>query len=142
MLFANKASAIEYYSVAARDGKGTLYEIPSVLVSQLYKSMYTKAQWSKKNILYRDMYMCQYCGTQNKHMTVDHIVPISKLKNGNNFENTVACCFSCNRKKGNKTLNQARMSLIKVPKQASRIEIIRNRILLSQTHESWEKYLK
>lgn len=142
MLFANKATAIEYYNAAARDGNGVLYEIPSVLVSQLYRSMYTKAQWSKKNILYRDMYTCQYCGVQNRTMTVDHIIPISKFKNGNTFENTVACCFHCNRNKANKTISQAKMSLIRTPKQVSRIEIIRNKILLSQNHESWQKYLK
>jgi len=29
-------------------------------------------------VLARDGYVCYYCGAENKNMTIDHIIPVSK----------------------------------------------------------------
>ena len=55
-------------------------------------------------VLARDQWSCFYC--QNPATTVDHIIPVSKAPDlVINFENAVACCSSCNSKKGSR--NQA-----------------------------------
>ena len=55
-------------------------------------------------ILQRDQWSCFYC--QQPAATVDHIIPISKAPDlVVNYENAVACCASCNSKKGSR--NQA-----------------------------------
>lgn len=55
-------------------------------------------------VLQRDQWSCFYC--QQPATTVDHIIPISKAPDlVINYENAVACCQSCNSKKGSR--NQA-----------------------------------
>jgi hypothetical protein len=55
-------------------------------------------------VLARDQWSCFYC--QQPATTVDHIIPVSKAPDlVVNFENAVACCSSCNSKKGSR--NQA-----------------------------------
>lgn len=68
------------------------------------------AHWTaiRVPILDRDTEMCAYCG---KHaVTVDHIVPKSKGGTEDSW-NLVACCKSCNFRKGNRTPKQADMDL-------------------------------
>ena len=69
-------------------------------------------QWTsiRIKILERDDYICAYCG--KKARTVDHIIPRSKGGN-EDFNNLVACCSGCNRKKNNRTLEEAEMSFWK-----------------------------
>lgn len=72
---------------------------------------------SRENILARDNWTCQYCGTKlNRNTaTIDHIVPRSK-GGPNTWSNMVACCVSCNNKKGNRTPEESGMRLIREPK--------------------------
>lgn len=82
---------------------------------------YVKIPFSKiknniptRNLIYkRDDYECQYCGTK-KNLTIDHIIPRSK-GGLDTWENLVACCNSCNVKKGNKSLKESGMQLRKKP---------------------------
>ena len=46
----------------------------------------------------RDGYRCKQCGT-NKHLTVDHINPISR-GGSDDFDNLQTLCRSCNSRKG------------------------------------------
>lgn len=71
---------------------------------------------SRRNILIRDEYRCQYCGKQFTiaQLSVDHVIPRSK-KGLSNWENLVACCSKCNTKKGGRLLHEIGMKLIKKP---------------------------
>ena len=61
----------------------------------------------------RDNYECVYCGSK-KTLTIDHVIP--KSKGGkNSWENLVTSCFKCNLKKGDKTLEEARMKMRHTP---------------------------
>ena len=74
-----------------------------------------KNTYPTRNLIYkRDDYECQYCGTK-KDLTIDHSIPRSR-GGDNSWENLVACCVSCNLKKGNKLLNETEMKLRNVPK--------------------------
>ena len=52
-------------------------------------------------VLARDQWSCFYCSAPAT--TVDHIIPVSKAPDlVVNFENAVACCQTCNSKKGSR----------------------------------------
>ena len=68
---------------------------------------------SRKEILRRDEHQCQYCGNR-KQLTIDHVIPRSR--GGKHiWNNVVIACATCNRKKGNKTPEEAKMTLFKLP---------------------------
>jgi 5-methylcytosine-specific restriction endonuclease McrA len=72
-----------------------------------YKSRTIKV--NRTRIYKRDNHECVYCGTK-KHLTLDHVIP--KSRGGTNeWTNLVTCCFKCNLKKGNKTPEEAKMTL-------------------------------
>jgi 5-methylcytosine-specific restriction endonuclease McrA len=86
------------------------------LVKAIRNLWRTKVPWNKSNVHVRDDYTCQYCSLklQSNQATVDHVIP--KDQGGkNDWENTVCSCFACNNTKGNKTPNQARMTLKRKP---------------------------
>ena len=64
---------------------------------------------SRKNILLRDRNTCQYCGEALPpgELTLDHVIPRSRGGNST-WENLVACCHSCNRRKGNRMITRWR----------------------------------
>lgn len=73
---------------------------------------------TRKTLYERDRNTCQYCGSKLKtdELNIEHIMP--KSRGGQNtWENLVAACIDCNRKKGNRTPEEAGMKLIKSPKK-------------------------
>ena len=64
---------------------------------------------NRNRVFKRDNHQCVYCGSK-RSLTIDHVVP--KSKGGNNsWTNLVTCCSPCNRKKGDKTPEEANMKL-------------------------------
>lgn len=97
---------------------------------------------TRKNILSRDHYMCQYCDVKlpAQELTLDHIMPQSK-GGPSSWDNLVACCSPCNRRKADRTPEEAGMMLRRRPRPAT-IHTSRA-ILRSMGADSpaWQKYL-
>lgn len=57
--------------------------------------------YSRRGVLARDEYTCQYCGAMpgRQSLTIDHLVPRSR-GGGRTWLNLVAACAPCNRRKG------------------------------------------
>ncbi|KAL2225820.1 UNVERIFIED_CONTAM: hypothetical protein Sindi_1940700 [Sesamum indicum] len=89
---------------------------------QVVKRRKVKRSLSRKNILNRDNFMCQYCSSC-ENLTIDHVLPIARGGKWT-WENLVAACAKCNSKKGQKTLEEANMKLMKVPKAPKDYEIL------------------
>lgn len=72
---------------------------------------------TRKNIFRRDDHTCQYCSCKldNTNATIDHVMPRSR-GGKHRWENVVSCCLKCNRKKGDRTPQEANMPLMIVPK--------------------------
>lgn len=103
--------------------------VPKVLrLVKLVRTIYkTRVPFSKKNVLYRDEFTCQYCGKKKQRLTIDHVIP--KSKGGrSNFENCVASCKPCNNKKGNRLPSEAKMGLPKRPIQPTIMEFLHIRM--------------
>jgi 5-methylcytosine-specific restriction endonuclease McrA len=118
-------------------------KLPSVirLISYRRVPRQTRAL-SRKNILMRDRYTCQYCDKtlQSSDLTLDHIQPRSK-KGLSTWENLVACCYPCNNRKGDQTAEQAGMKLLRQPKPftlATSRHLMRQ---LGRDDANWRKYL-
>ena len=53
---------------------------------------------TRRAIFARDGWCCQYCDSRSD-LTVDHVIPRAK-GGGSTWDNVVACCAPCNRRKG------------------------------------------
>src|SRR6266480_4464251 len=62
---------------------------------------------TRRAVFARDSWTCQYCGSRS-NLTVDHVIPRSK-GGESSWENIVASCAPCNRRKGDRTPRQAGM---------------------------------
>lgn len=73
------------------------------------KWRYTRGPlWSRRGVLHRDNRKCGYCG--GVATTIDHIVPSSR-SGKSSWLNTIAACYDCNQRKGNRTLAESGMVL-------------------------------
>ncbi|MDQ6662475.1 MAG: HNH endonuclease [Chloroflexota bacterium] len=75
-------------------------------------------QPTRSNILLRDEETCQYCGKRERNLTLDHIIPRSR-GGQSTWENLVASCKLCNGRKGNRSLKEANMRLLRPPRALS-----------------------
>ena len=68
--------------------------------------------FSRRNIFKRDRYVCQYCGSQpgSEELTIDHVVPRSQ-GGVSSWTNCVLACMTCNKRKADRTPEQAGMML-------------------------------
>jgi len=98
---------------------------------------------SRKNILLRDRNTCQYCGVvlAPGDLTLDHVIPRSRGGNST-WENLVACCHSCNHRKGNRMLNELDdMKLAREPRSFSLHTSRQIMRMLGRSDDRWRKYL-
>ncbi len=74
--------------------------------------------FSRRNVFKRDRFTCQYCGRQpgSEELTIDHVVPRSQ-GGASTWENCVLACVECNKRKANRTPEQAGMPLRRKPKR-------------------------
>ncbi len=118
LIYLNKAEIIkesgEYMHTVSEK-----YAVPRVirLLGKLLKRFTPRVSYSRKNIQIRDNHTCQYCGAKNQ-LTLDHVMPVSR-GGQSTWENVVTACSPCNSRKGNKTPEEARMTLAKTPVKPS-----------------------
>jgi 5-methylcytosine-specific restriction endonuclease McrA len=116
MCIVGKATAVEEYEDEISSPSIT-FKLPSVIVLKtVVKFISTGIRPSRNNILWRDKNQCQYCGVIEapRDMTIDHVTPRSR-GGENTWTNLVTCCKRCNQKKGNRTPEEANMSLLNKP---------------------------
>ena len=76
---------------------------------------------TRRAVFARDNWTCQYCGSRS-NLTVDHVIPRSK-GGGSSWDNIVASCAPCNRRKGDALPRQVGMRLRKQPRTPSAARI-------------------
>ena len=94
-------------------------KIPRVILLLAYDRVpKRRVRFSRHNIFARDKNTCQYCGKKfpRADLNLDHVIPRSQ-GGSSSWENVVCSCHQCNRKKGGKTPEQARIRLISQPKR-------------------------
>lgn len=126
LLFNGKVEVVKESDRTVRTVSRT-FRIPAVIrlikfIRQIYRR---EVPFSRKNILIRDAHVCQYCGREfsSSDLTIDHIIP--KVQSGSNeWTNVVACCRTCNIRKGGRTPRQAGMHLVRQPFKPTIMEFI------------------
>ena len=136
----NKAWAVEYTDKWVRSAKEA-FQIPSVIVLFRYiDEKFFSLPCTRKNILTRDEYQCQYCGNhfRESDLTIDHVIPRSK-GGKNEWDNVVAACRACNQLKSDHLLGNSPVSLIRPPNKPSYRSLIKKRI--GDANSKWKEYL-
>lgn len=121
-----KVQVISYSERIIRGAEGAVFKAPAVMrLVKLIRTIYrSRIPFSKRNVLIRDNFRCAYCGTFDKHLTLDHIIP--KSRGGRStFENCVASCRACNHRKGCRTPSEVRMFLKTKPYQPTISEFLK-----------------
>jgi len=92
---------------------------------------------SRRVILARDGFSCQYCGS-TRHLTIDHVIPRSR-GGSTSWDNVVTSCAPCNVRKGAKLPTEIDM----VPRTIPRPPRLADFLIASPTGipESWAPYL-
>lgn len=136
------ASAEEHTPMQVHSSRNAL-RLPSVIRLHDYRRIpHQTRSLSRKNILMRDRYTCQYCQKvlPAGELTLDHVMPRSR-GGATSWENLVACCHPCNNRKGNRTPEEANFRLLRPPKPFSLHTSRHLMRLLARSDEQWRKYL-
>lgn len=115
MVLAGRAEKIECDGFVVRS-PSTAFQLPTVIrvLKMVQRHSRKTLAFSKKNILRRDNFTCQYCGLSSQYLTVDHILP--KSRGGKTtWVNVVVACKPCNLRKANRTVVEAGMKLLRNP---------------------------
>lgn len=136
----DRVQILAQYEAVVRSQRSE-FRIPSVVVLKDFVKPQKRVAFTRFNLFLRDEFKCQYCGSKGD-LTFDHVVPRSK-GGITSWENVVAACSPCNLKKGNKTLRQVGMRLMRkpVPPSAEEMQAHGRRFPPNHLHESWMDYL-
>jgi len=138
LYYLNKVEIVEKDGLLIR-AVSVVYPVPSVVRLLNYKSVPRKhIMLSRKNVIKRDNFQCQYCGTKVPPFTVDHVLPKNR-GGGDHWENLVCACVKCNNKKGNKLPEEAGMHLMRKPQKPSNLFFIQH--FFGIRDERWKPYL-
>jgi 5-methylcytosine-specific restriction endonuclease McrA len=138
LIYLGKAEIIEKNEAYIRSIR-TSYPLPSIVRLTRYINVPRKRIiLSRKNIIKRDSHQCQYCGIRTGSVTIDHVIP--KVRGGEEtWENLVCACVKCNNKKGNRTPEEAGMTLAKKPQRPNYLFFIR--YYIGKLDNRWKPYL-
>lgn len=140
LLLKEKAEVIEEMVERRLRAERSSFPYPLVirLVTYVPVPRFFNLPLSRRSLLSRDNYTCQYCGSTEHPLTIDHVIP--KSRGGKTeWTNVVAACVSCNRRKGNKMPADARMIPRTKPVKPGYIAVV----LLGQAkgNETWQRYI-
>ena len=143
LLLSGKAESVESSSRLVRS-PSLSFPLPAVIRLAVYirKPFLDRVAFNKKNILRRDGYTCQYCGRRGERLTVDHVLPRSR-GGETAWTNVVAACLRCNLRKGNRSVQEVGMRLIREPHHPQfllSLHLLRHPYAHSFI-DSWRKYL-
>lgn len=128
LVLSEKAEVVSSYHRVIRSVSHE-FQLPSVIRLVTYVrriSRFEVIRCTRKNVLQRDQYQCQYCGVicSKQNATIDHVTP--KSKGGKTtWENSVTACMRCNLKKGSKSLEQLSLKLLRQPRKPRMSEFLR-----------------
>jgi len=139
LVWKGKAEIVESHDRPLRSAAGA-FVWPHVirLLQYVRVPQAVKRRISRRALFARDGWRCVYCGTSGGRLTLDHVVPRSR--GGDSvWENVVTACAPCNLRKGDRTLEEAAMSLPRQPRAPAPVLFIR--LAAARVPETWRQYL-
>jgi 5-methylcytosine-specific restriction endonuclease McrA len=116
--------------------------VPRVIVLKHFDRVPRRhVRYSRLNIFARDKFTCQYCGRKpaRSELNLDHVIPRS-LGGRTTWENVVASCVDCNRRKGGRTPAQARLRLLRQPMRPRWTPLVHHAASAGR-YEEWQPFL-
>lgn len=118
------------------------FDVPATLRLKKFVNKRWKAPRFRKRVLFnRDNWRCQYCGVKlgYHNVEVEHIMPQSR-GGDTSWRNCVTSCHDCNKKKDNKTPEEAGMSLLSRPSDPKKLHFW-DASRQELWHSSWENFI-
>lgn len=141
LLLKEKAELIETATAMLRSES---FSLPRPLVIRLVYFVKIPRRVSlpvtRRGVLSRDQYTCQYCGSSppRKELTIDHVLPRSR-GGKTTWENSITACQKCNGRKGNRTPAEANMKLLSEPQRPRYVAIAA--LGNAEAKQAWGKYM-
>jgi len=137
LLLAEKAELLEADDAVVRSESLTLPSPAVIKLCYMVRAPRRRtASVSRRAVLVRDDYRCQYCGGGAD--SIDHVLPRSR-GGGDGWDNLAAACRSCNSTKRNRTPKEAGMHLLR-PCRAPRATAW-TIVGVSGVPDTWKPYL-
>ncbi len=138
LVLLKKAELVHDLKERSVRSSSAVFPWPSIIRLRRYApAPYKKVMLSRQNIIRRDRHTCQYCGSKDK-LTLDHVFP--KSRGGKDtWENLVSACVPCNNRKGDRTPEEANMSLQGKLYRPSHVMFIRDYV--GTMDDTWKPYL-
>lgn len=121
----------------------TVLRVPSVIrLHEFRRIPHQSRALSRKNILLRDRYSCQFCGRvlPASELTLDHVIPRSR-GGRTDWDNLVASCHACNNLKGDRLPEEAGLQLHRPPRPLTLHTSRQLMRIMGKSDERWRKYL-
>lgn len=144
LLFQGKVEVVAEYEDEIRTVSISV-RLPSILRLLHYVKVqrtHQTVKFTRSNLYARDEFRCQYCAAQpgTQQLTYDHVMPVAR-GGTKTWENIVTCCVACNRRKGNRTPEEAGLRLLRRPRVPSGFpHKIRFQFQQRKAPEVWKTY--
>jgi 5-methylcytosine-specific restriction endonuclease McrA len=142
LLISGKATALDGSGKFFNYANGSM-EIPYVILLKSAIKQHSNqkpARFSRRGVMIRDSGLCVYCG--NKAETIDHVLPRA-LGGTSTYENCVACCLTCNRKKADRPLKETGFKLNANLKPPSRLASMLDKAHRTEgAYSYWKPYIE
>jgi hypothetical protein len=116
--------------------------VPRIILLLFFDRLPTKdVKFTRQNVFARDKNTCQYCGKKfdRASLNIDHVIP-RQHGGATTWTNVVCSCVACNQRKANRTPQQARMKLRRIPKKPRWRPFIQIQFARTADH-SWRHFL-
>jgi 5-methylcytosine-specific restriction endonuclease McrA len=142
MMCLGKVEVVRSYESVLRAMTWSVRTPAVVRLVQFVRRHRVRVAFSRRNVFVRDEFSCQYCGLRlgPGELTCDHVVPRSRGGHSS-WENVVAACGPCNRRKGNRTPREAEMRLMRKPIRPASLPSLGLRLGGSSPPEPWRDFL-
>lgn len=121
----------------------TSIRIPATLrLLKRVNKKWKQPRFRKKVLFNRDSWRCQFCSEKLnwENITIDHVMPSSR-GGATSWLNCVSACKPCNKRKANKTPEEASMRLLKRPATPTSLHFW-DAMRSSVWHADWDVFLK
>lgn len=143
MVWLDKASVLSEYEETV-NSKYLAWPVPAVIgLRHKTKRFVPEVKLTRQYLYARDQWRCQYCGERfpASALTFDHVIPRSQ-GGPTSWSNLVTCCVPCNQQKGDKSLDECGMKLLRRPRKPSWMPALLVQSLSDRTIPSqWYDYV-
>ncbi len=162
LLLDDKVSVVETYADQFVRSAHDALPHPAVVALNRYTRFRNRVRFNRQNVLARDHYTCQYCGTQPRRpsgrpelaeLTIDHVVPRARadaegrvvldgrLRPVTCWENVATACVACNSEKADRTPAEVGMTLRRPPRVPSQLDVLWMAVFAVDIPDEWRDFL-